>query len=73
MRSDLRLFDLACGCVFAANWIHSLPLPQETATGTVLELRKAVENTRDTLYGGKINYRLEKHVRYMADGQMQDR
>ena len=56
----------------AANWIHSFPSPHETATGTILEIRKEVDNTRDTLYGGKINYRLEAHVQYV-DGQMQDR
>jgi hypothetical protein len=57
----------------AANWIHSFPSPHETATGTVLEIRKVIDNTRDALYGGKISYRLEAHVQYVADGQMQDR
>jgi hypothetical protein len=57
----------------AANWIHSFPSPRETAAGTILEIRKVVDNTRDTLYGGNISFRLEAHVRYSADGQMQDR
>ena len=57
----------------AANWIHSFPSPHETATGTILEIKKVVNNTRDTTYGGKISYRLEAHVQYVADGQMQDR
>jgi hypothetical protein len=57
----------------AANWIHSFPSPHETAAGEILEIRKVVDNTRDTLQGGKINYRLEAHVQYAADGQMQDR
>jgi hypothetical protein len=57
----------------AANWIHSFPSTHETATGKILEIRKVVENTRDTLYGGKINYRLEARVQYLAGGQMQDR
>ena len=57
----------------ALNWIHSFPSPHETATGTILEIRKVVDNTRDTLFGGNISYRLEAHVRYVADGRMQDR
>ena len=57
----------------AANWIHSFPSTSETATGKILEIRKVVDHTRDTLYGGKISYRVEAHVRYLADGQTQDR
>lgn len=53
---------LLAAVYLAANWIHSLPSAHETATGTILEIRKVVDNTRDTLYGGKINYRLEAHV-----------
>src|SRR5262249_52075185 len=57
----------------AANWVHSFPSTHETATGKILEIRKVVDHTRDTLYGGKISYRAEAHVRFTADGQMQDR
>jgi hypothetical protein len=64
---------LLAAVYLAANWIHSLPSTHETATRTILEIRKVVDNTRDTLYGGKINYRLEAHVQYVADGQLQDR
>jgi hypothetical protein len=64
---------LLAAVYLAANWIHSFPSPHQTATGTILEIRKVVDNTRDTLYGGKINYRLEAHVQYVADGQKQDR
>lgn len=51
----------------AANWIHSLSSTYETTAGTILEIRKVVDHTRDTLYGGKIIYRAEAHVRYLAD------
>lgn len=64
---------LLAAVYLAANWIHSLSSTHETATGTILEIRKVFDNARDTLYGGKINYRLEAHVQYVADGQMQDR
>lgn len=74
MRSDLRLFFILLAAVYlAANWIHSFPSPDQTATGTILEIRKVVDHTRDTLYGGNISYRLEAHVQYVADGQMHDR
>ncbi|HEY1576761.1 MAG TPA: hypothetical protein VGF82_06805 [Terracidiphilus sp.] len=56
-----------------ANWVHSFPSKYETATGRILEIRKVVDHTRDTLYGGKISYRAEAHVSYMADGQVQNR
>jgi hypothetical protein len=56
-----------------ANWVHSLPTTYETATGKILEMRKVVDHTRDTLYGGKISYRAEAHVQYLVDGRMQDR
>lgn len=36
-------------------------------------MRRVVDHTRDTLYGGKIIYRAEAHVQYLADGRMQDR
>lgn len=55
------------------NWVHSLPSNYETATGKILEMRKVVDHTSDTLYGGKISYRADAHVRYLADDQMQDR
>lgn len=57
----------------AANWIHSIPSKYETSTGKILEIRKVVDHTRDTLYGGKISYRAEAHVQYLADGRLQDR
>jgi hypothetical protein len=64
---------LLAAVYLAANWIHSFPSQRETATGTILEIRKVVDSTRDTLYGGSISYRLEAHVQYVANGQMQDR
>ena len=74
LRSDLSTVLIMLAAVYlAANWIHSFPSPHETATGTVLEIRKVIDNTRDALYGGKISYRLEAQVQYVADGQMQDR
>ena len=70
----LAIFLILVVAVYlAANWIHSIPSTYETATGKILEIRKVVDHTRDTLYGGKISYRAEAHVRYLADGQIQDR
>ena len=55
------------------NWVHSFPSNYETADGKILEIRKVVDGTRDSQYGGRILYRVEAHVQYMANGQMQDR
>jgi len=55
------------------NWIHSSPTESETATAKVLEVRKVVDHTQDTPNGGKIIYRAEAHVQYVADGKLQDR
>ena len=67
-------FLILVGAVYlTANWIRSLSSTRETATGTILEIRKVVDDTRETLYGGKIDYRLEARVQYLAGGQMQDR
>ena len=67
------LFIGVAAVYLVANWVHSFPSAYETATGKILEIRKVVDHTSDTLYGGKISYRAEAHVRYAADGQMQDR
>jgi len=74
----LALGSVAVLIVLAAlyltvNWIHSFPSPRETTTGTILEIRRVVDTIRDTTYGGKIGYRFEAHVQYVADGQRQDR
>jgi hypothetical protein len=55
------------------NWVHSFPSTYKTATGTILEIRKVVDGTRDSQYGGTILYGAEARVQYMVDGQMQDR
>src|SRR4051812_2198527 len=55
------------------DWIRSSSSISETAPAKVLEVRKVVDHTQDTLYGGKIIYRAEAHVQYVADGQLQDR
>ena len=70
----LAIVLIAVAAVYlAANWIHSSPSTYETTTGKILEIRKVVDHTSDSIYGGKISYRAEAHVRYLADGQMQDR
>jgi hypothetical protein len=55
------------------NWIRSFSSTSETTTAKILEIRKVVDHTHDTLYGGKIIYRAEAHVHYVAEGQVQDR
>ena len=57
----------------AANWIHSFPSAYETVSANILEIRKVVDHTNDSQYGGRIFYRVEAHVHYAAKGQMQDR
>lgn len=61
------------GLVGMINWFHSLPSNYDTATGKILEIRKVADGTRDTLYGGKIRYRIEAHVQYVVAGKMEDR
>jgi hypothetical protein len=56
-----------------ANWVHSFPSTYETAAGKILENRKVVDGTRDTLYGGVILYGAEARVRYEVNGQIEDR
>jgi hypothetical protein len=56
-----------------ANWIHSFPSTYETANGKILGIRKVVDGTIDSQYGGKILYGFEAHVQYVANGQSQDR
>ena len=56
-----------------SNLIHSYPVPYEKTTGTILEIRKVVDGTLDSRYGGKILYKFEAHVRYLEDGRQQDR
>lgn len=56
-----------------ANWIHSSTETYITTNGKILEIRKVVDSTRETFYGGKIFYRIEVHVQYTVKGQMQDR
>jgi hypothetical protein len=72
----LALATLMIGVAAAyliVNWVHSFPSAYETANGKVLEIRKVVDHTSDTIYGGKISYRAEALVRYTADGKTQDR
>lgn len=70
----LAVLLMAVGAVFfAANWVHSSPSHYETATGKILQVRRVVDHTRDTLYGGRAYYRAEAHVQYLVDGQIQDR
>jgi hypothetical protein len=57
----------------AVNWVRSLPSTSETATAKILEIRKVVDHTQDSLYGGRIIYRAEAHVQYVADNRVQDR
>lgn len=65
---------IGVGAAFlAANWINSYPSAYETAKGRIIEVRRVVDHTRDTLYGGKISYRAEAHVLYLANSQMQNR
>jgi hypothetical protein len=56
-----------------AHWGHSIPSKYETARGKILEMRKVVDGTIDSSYGGKILYGVEAHVQFTLKGQTQDR
>ena len=56
-----------------ANWLHSVPPAYDMTQGKILELREAIDGTRETQYGGKIRYRIDAHVQYVVDGQAEDR
>ena len=75
-RSVLGLCGVVAVLVMAypmINWIRSSPPKSETATAKVLKVRKVIDHTQDTPYGGKIIYRAEAHVQYVGDGKLQDR
>lgn len=59
--------------VLVYNWAHSSSPNYETAKGRVLGVRKVVDSTRDSIYGGRIYYRIETHVQYELNGKTQDR
>jgi hypothetical protein len=61
------------GAFIAVNWIPSLPANRETASGRILEMRKVVDGTVDSGFGGRILYGVEARVQYLADGRIQDR
>jgi len=55
------------------NWVSSFPSTYETAVARILALRRVVDHTPLTLYGGQLRYRVEAHVQYLVNGRMQDR
>jgi hypothetical protein len=57
----------------ASNWMLPFPAAHDSAEAKILEIRKVVDHTHDSLFGGKIFYRVEAHVQYVANGQLQDR
>jgi hypothetical protein len=68
----LMLFALVAltGVWWAAiNWSRSLPSNFITAKGRILELRRSVDGSVDSIYGGRIIYGAEARVLYAADGQ----
>jgi len=64
---------LSLACYLTVIWIHASPTPYETANGKILEFRNAVVGTWDVPYGGIILYKVEAHVQYTVNGQLQDR
>jgi hypothetical protein len=44
-----------------------------TAEGKISEIKIVVDHTVDSMYGGRIFYRIEAHVTYEIEGQSQDR
>ena len=71
--STLAFLIAAPALVMMLRSLRSSPSTYTMATAKVLEVRKVVDHTQDTKDGGKIIYRGEAHVQYVADGQMQDR
>ena len=69
--ASLLLF--AALLVLGPRWTRTIDTSYHTATGQVLETRISVAGTRDTLYGGRILYRIETLVRYDLHGQIRER
>jgi hypothetical protein len=44
-----------------------------TAGGKVTETRIVIDHIQDSQYGGQIYYRIDAHVSYQIDGQVEDR
>ena len=44
-----------------------------TAEGKISEIRIVVDHNSESIYGGRIHYRIEAHVIYEIQGQNQDR
>ena len=63
----------AAAIYFALNSFESFDHDHETADAKILEIRKVVDHTVDSRYGGKIFYRFEAHVQYVYNREMQDR
>jgi hypothetical protein len=80
-RIEMRFWLTVGVGVFAVvaviGWVHSYQMNSFTrhltADGTVSETRIVVAGLLDSSHGGGILYRTEAHVRFMAEGQQQDR
>jgi hypothetical protein len=63
-----------CASIFWSNFRGSMFWETHSAAeGQVSETRVVVDRIIDSTYGGRVLYRLEAHVRFMAEGQMQER
>ena len=57
----------------APNWMLPFPAAHDSAEAKILEIRKVVDHTAESRFGGKIFYHFEAHVQYVANDKLQDR
>ena len=67
----LVVLVVALFCV--VSWVRSSPATYETTTGKIVEIRRVVDGTVQSGFGGRIIYGFEVRVQYTVDGQTQDR
>lgn len=68
------IFLVAVGVFWMiSNALHSIPTSYERANGKILEIRKVVDGTQDSGYGGTVIYGFEARVLYTVDGKPQER
>jgi hypothetical protein len=64
---------IALICVGLWHWDGVIDNSFSVANGQLLDTRITVQGLKDSLYGGRILYRIEAHVKYEFQGQPQDR
>jgi hypothetical protein len=64
---------LVLGLWIAVNWTRSIPQTYATTNGKIIEIRRVVDSTADSNFGGRIVYGFEARVQFTINGQAQER